>query len=134
MSNADMLTPRINQQNVEAVRRQIARKTGSVPSFATNETATHVITDIDHWPYNRYFRGVYYFPEPVIMEREAGFRELNNSCYDFNPVPQKDQQPNHCFQTACSTVYPCYPEYLQKFSDKELLDTMLNRACVVQYR
>jgi hypothetical protein len=42
--------------------------------------------------------------------------------------------PNNCFQAPCSTVYPCYPEYLTKYSDKEALDLILNKTCIVQYR
>ena len=37
---------------------------------------------------------------------------------------------NHCFESACSVVYPCYPEYLKKYSDKEQMNVMLNKSCL----
>jgi len=129
------ITPEINSENISAVRHMIERKKKNTPFYATSESAERIITDMDHFPYTRFFRGVSYFPNPIVMEREAGFREVNNNCYRVScPGGEKVPYPNHCFETACSTVYPCYPVYVQKFSDKEALDVQLNRACIVQYR
>lgn len=128
------LTAELNNQNIEYIRSQIALKQSNKPYFATNNTVTHMITDMDHHPYTRNFRGVYYYPEPIVFEREAGYRKIENGCYDLVIPPQQDEEPKHCFEAACSIQYPCYPEYLQKFADKEALDVMLNRACIIQYR
>ena len=72
--------------------------------------------------------------EPVIAEREAGWRKRQDSCYKVNAPPIRDNYPNHCFQSACSTIYPCYPEYMTKYADKEAMDLLLNKSCVTQYR
>jgi len=160
----DNLTPEFNTQNVNYIRKQIEQKTSDRPYFANNNTVTHTVTDMDHHPYTRWYRGVYYYPEPIVFEREAGYRRLENNCYNLSipsevgrgalatsrggsgsgrggspdPDPQlpleKPNDPRHCFEAACSIQYPCYPEYLQKFADKDALDIMLNKACIVQYR
>jgi hypothetical protein len=130
----DERTPELTKKSIEAVRAQIAVKNSSLPYLANNKAITQSVTDMDHFPYNRYFRGVYYYPDPVIFEREAGWRKRHDNCYDLIIPPSSPLMPNNCFEAACSTVYPCYPQYLQKFADREALNVMLNRACIVQYR
>lgn len=120
--------------NISSIRKQIYMKTGCNPHFGTINEAESVITDMDHFPYTRFYRGVPSSSEPIVLEREAGWRPQRNSCYDVNHCKGKEIYPNHCFESACSTVYPCYPQYLQKFSDKNALNVQLNNACIVQYR
>ena len=131
------MTPCINQYNVENAQAAIARKKSSAPFYATSETVLGAVTDMDHTPYSRFFRGVAEFSEPVVMEREAGWRTVNNGCYSAGcegEKSEKDSYPNHCFEAPCSTVYPCYPKYLHKYRDRAALDVQLNRACTMQYR
>jgi hypothetical protein len=129
-------TPEINQHNVEAVRYMIKCKNSSTPYHATEQNAGDVLTDFDHFPYNRFYRGVFNSPRPVVIEREAGWRARQDDCYDVvtPPTHEKNPYPNHCFESACSTVYPCYPDFLTKFADRDALNVMLNKACIVQYR
>ena len=127
-------TRNMNDLNVENIRAQIRAKNSSVPFFATAGTAVQTLTDHDTFPYPRYYRGIVGLSEPVIAEREAGWRKRHGGCYEVNAPPQSDNYPNHCFQSACSTVYPCYPEYMTKYADKEAMDVILNRTCVVEYR
>jgi hypothetical protein len=133
-----MATPIINNRNIQNVREQIAKKLNYSPYIATIENASDVLTDYDTFPYNRYFRGVYDSFLPVVAEREAGWRPRNDSCYKLNESPychlNHVPYPNHCFESACSTVYPCYPEYLQKDADKNALNVILNKSCILQYR
>lgn len=131
------ITPQINERNVDNVRAQINRKNLSVPYHATTKQAAGVLTDYDTFPYPRWFRGVYYSPQPIVAEREAGWRPRHDNCYRISEpygIQSQVAYPNHCYEAACSTVYPCYPEYLAKWSDKEALDVVLNKACIVQYR
>lgn len=132
--NNKSLTTKITDNNVSSVRDQIYLKQGCQPFFGTSTEAKTVVTDMDHFPYTRLFRGVYHSSDPVVFEREAGWRPTRNSCYGPAAVSRSMPYPNHCFESACSTVYPCYPRYLQKFSDKDALNVQLNRACIVQYR
>jgi hypothetical protein len=130
----DEMTPRINQNNVTNVREMIAIKQSCMPYYATSRSASNALTDMDHFPYSRFYRGVPGFEQPVVIEREAGWRPTHDACYQINQPPEMEPYPNHCFETACSTVYPCYPQYFQKFSDRNALNVQLNRACIVQYR
>ena len=134
MIHAD-ITPIINDFNVGNIRSQINRKKASGPYYATSSQATQVVTDYDTFPYPRYFRGIPESHRPIVAEREAGWRMRQDACYQVNEPPHIPiVNPNHCFQAACSTVYPCYPEYLAKYSDKEMMDLILNKTCIVQYR
>ena len=89
---------------------------------------------MDHFPYSRFFRGVYYSSDPVVFERESGWRAERDSCYGPANCQRQDPYPNHCFQSACSTVYPCYPKYFSKYADRDSMNAQLNRSCIVQYR
>ena len=118
-------TADMNERSIEYVRRQIERKNSPLPYYANSLSSRHVITDYDHWPYDRWFRGVYYFSEPVIAEREAGWRPQQQSCYNILPPPTRVEEPRYCFEAPCSTNFPCNPgkyardvtENTQRFSD-----------------
>jgi hypothetical protein len=130
------LTPFLNDYNVSNVRAQIAKKKGYNPYRATIKEAGEVITDYDVFPYTRWWRGVTLSSAPIVAEREAGWRPRNDDCYRIQdpPVQNPAPYPNHCMQSACSTVYPCYPEYLARYADSNLLETLLNKSCIIQYR
>jgi hypothetical protein len=127
-------TPYYNSLSIENVRENIERKNSSYPYFSNGKEIQNSVTDMDHHPYKRWFRGVYYYPDPVIIEREAGWRPLDNNCYKVISPSIQPGDPKHCYEGPCTTTYPCYPEYLAKYSDKDQLDVMLNKSCIVQYR
>jgi hypothetical protein len=127
------LTPNINSTSIETIRKEIFRKNTN-PYFANSQTVQSVVTDMDHHPYTRWFRGVYYYPDPIVMEREAGWRPINNNCYDLVMPMSEEEQPHHCFEVPCTTTLPCYPKYLTKYADKDSLDIMINNACITQHR
>lgn len=123
------------ENNINTVRNQIQMKKGFNPYYSTSEDAGTTITDMDHFPYTRFYRGKYNSNIPIVFEREAGWRPLRQSCYSMNNCKIPEQEtPNHCFEGACSVVFPCYPKYLQKFSDRDALNVQLNKSCIVQYR
>jgi len=128
------LTPLLNELNVTNVREQINRKKGSNPYYATNSQAVEVITDHDVFPYPRYYQGNPKANVPIIAEREAGWRQRHDDCYTLNKPNKQHQYPNNCFQSACSTVYPCYPGYASAHDSSDALSLILNKTCVVQYR
>jgi hypothetical protein len=123
-------TPYINNRNVNNVRMQINRKNLNTPYHATTKQASGVLTDYDTFPYPRWFRGVYYSPNPIVSEREAGWRPRHDNCYRLESIKEQDKYPKHCYETACSTTFPC----LSKSDDNETLNVMLNKECIVQYR
>jgi hypothetical protein len=122
----------INTDNVMALKKN---KRSDAPYYATMSTATSVLTDYDSFPYGRWFRGQYQNSEPIVAEREAGWRMREDACYraEFGTrVPQN--YPQHCFETACSTVYPCMTNFDTDFSSSDKKKAVLNRECVIQYR
>lgn len=109
-------------------------KNGSVPFYAS---ATSNLTDMDVFPYNRFFRGIPESDVPVIHNRMAGWKPRHDKCYNIPKVVDansSDYYPNHCYQSAPSTTYPCYPEYVRKYSDKNELDIQLFNRNVLEYR
>lgn len=128
------LTAQYNMTSIEAVRHGIARKTSTRPYFANAETVRQVVTDYDHHPYGRWFRGVYYYPDPILAEREAGWRPLQNGCYSVVRPVEPETDPRNCFESACSTIYPCFPDLEGRFSNQERLDQAVNGNCLQAYR
>jgi len=94
----------INSNNYQIVANHIRNKLNyNRPYYATD---TMPVTDMDHLPYRRFFRGVYSEPQPVIFEREAGFRPLNEGCYLKKVIPVI--VPNQvCWEYPCSNIKPC---------------------------
>lgn len=119
---------------IKYVQEMIAQKNDPYPFYATIHDVPHAVTDVDHWPYSRYFRGVYNNPNPVVWEREAGYRPQQNACYQISTPPVPHRYPNHCFEGPCSSVSICYPELIKYYADKNELDVLLNKSCVTQYR
>jgi len=119
----------INLQNLKNIQYEINRKKyNEIPYYATSSNVKQVITDYDELPYRRWYRGIPELNVPIIAEREAGFRPLIKNIYITQP--DEPEVINHCFESACSVVYPCYPEYLKKYADKEKMDVMLNKSCL----
>lgn len=106
----------------------IQLKQQSLPFQSTGSTLQ--MTDTDCFPYTRFFRGEYNNANPVIFDREVGWRPRCQNNY----TPKQDHvdivYPNHCFQGPVTTVYPCMAEYERKYSDKKAMDLMLFRTRV----
>lgn len=128
------MSEQITHTNVETVRKMIDRKISSSPYMASNASIMPVINDMDHHPYDRRYRGVYYYPDPIVMERETGWRKQEDKCYDIVAPPIKVNKPHHCWQAPCSTIFPCYPQYLTKYADDDELNVLINNSCITQYR
>ena len=134
---ASRFTPIVNKSNVQNVRQQIERKKESQPYHATVTQSVQVLTDYDTFPYPRYYRGVPNSTVPIVAEREAGWRPRHDTCYEVvepNGLPVYPKYPNNVFQSACSTVYPSYPEYASRYASLEEMHLILNNNCIVQHR
>lgn len=127
-----MTSDEINQANKNFVSNMIANKLGSNPYYSSGPSTK---TDVDMFPYMRNFRGEFASDNAIIAERQAGWTPRKNKLY-YNPVVKENvvYYPNHCFQAAPSTTYPCYPEYLRKYSDKQAMDLQLFKTGVNEYR
>jgi len=122
------------QSNILSVKAQIELMKSGGPFHATKNYVKTVVTDYDTVPYPRWYRGQVQSDVPIVAEREAGWRPQRNNCYKLKCKPPDEEYPNHCFEAACSTVFPCYPQYLQKFSDRKQMNIILNKACITQNR
>ena len=93
----------IVRSNVNFVRDQIEAKVGSKPFYASQNAVNLNVTDIDTFPYPRFYRGVYQLSEPVVMEREAGWRQRHDMCYEPTRVYEVEQ-PKYCWQVEGSNL------------------------------
>jgi hypothetical protein len=118
--------------NILFVRKQIEQKTNyNLPYYARTTDINQCITDMDGFPYKRFYRGQVDKDYPVVFDRAAGWRprfDQENSATP-NLVPPATP-PDYCFEAPCSTVYPCYPQFSKRFGDSAALAVQLNRACV----
>ena len=127
--------PTIDDSNVYNVRQQIILKKGSKPYLSNINNSTRVITDYDTFPYPRWYRGIPNSSQAIVAEREAGWRPRHDSCYKvLIPNDKNSEYPNHCFEGSCSVTYPCYPENISKYANREELNVILNKTCIPQYR
>ena len=128
-----MITNKLSIMTTEKIVEQIIRNKQQV-NLPYMSSGTSISTDMDVFPYPRFYRGDYKSTNAIIFEREAGFKPRHDTCYQKSPVITNEYYPNHCWQAAPSTQYPCYPEYLRKYSDKKELQQQLFRTKVDEYR
>ena len=95
------------RSNINHIREQIIAKTDNAKPFLPSLNAVQLsVTDRDTFPYTRNYRGISSSFEPVILEREAGWRPRHDPCY--NPIRQsKKEIKEFCWQIPCSTTLPC---------------------------
>lgn len=83
------------------------------PVIYNNYNRTSVLTDRNIFPYPYFWRGDYRSDSPQIYDREAGFARRTASLQRQPLVGRPEgcvYYPDHCFEAAPSTKYPCYPE------------------------
>lgn len=107
MSITEKVTQNVTNNTINFVQSQIAAKNSSVPYYADTRLVHSAVTDMDVFPYPRFYRGVPDHPDPIVFEREAGFRNHYQAGYTPQVEYPKQQPPNVCFQPACTTVFPC---------------------------
>jgi hypothetical protein len=116
---------------VSSVKNQINQKLDyGQPYYARKNTVRNMVTDMDEFPYNKYFRGQYNSEAPIVFDREAGWRLRNDRCYQGLVGYAEPLYPNHCFEAPCSTVYPCQPKYSKDQGDSAAINVWLNKNCV----
>ena len=106
------------KKNIERIKKEIFMKNSSNPYY-TNKTIYSINNEYDQFPYPHWYKGDAESYKPMIAEREAGWIPKRHK----EPIKkEKDTPPETCFQSPCSTVYPCYAQ------DNSYL--YLNKACV----
>lgn len=89
------------------VQKQIElKKNYNLPYYATSKDVQLIHTDMDHFPYKRFYRGIFYESTPVVFEREAGFCIRKDDSYK-HVTPIVSKPVSYCWQFPCSTVRPC---------------------------
>jgi hypothetical protein len=111
------LENRMNK-NKDFIKQQIDLKNSSNPYFV-NQSIYNIRNEYDEFPYPKWFKGIAQLEKPIIADREAGWIPKR-----VKPIIKKDieEKYEHCFQTACSTIYPCYSQ------DNNYLYN--NKACI----
>ena len=122
--------------NISNIRYLVNKKKQPNVFYATENDTSAVLTDMDNFPYQRFYRGQPESPNPIVFNREAGWREVKNNCYNVEDPTTKNIKNTHahCFETGCSVVYPCYPSFFQKYADRDAFNVSLNNACIIEYR
>lgn len=69
-----MYSNRYNQDSSCTLKQMMAQKNSYEPYFVRGKDIKMMITDMDSFPYRRFFRGIYNDPEPMIHSRYAGYR------------------------------------------------------------
>lgn len=92
--------------NEEWIAKQIHIKNMYASPYESRASdVQQVVTDVDHFPYTRFYRGAYNDTSPRIWEREAGFHSLQNASYvkeaTFNVTPHRGPT-----QIPCGTILP----------------------------
>ena len=103
-------------QNIHNIRQLIAQKNFSEPIDVTESDGKAVITPYNVFPYNKWFKGQFLSSEPIVAEREAGYRKIQNP---ISPILY-DSNPDLCFQAACSLVKPCIPRNITERDKLEI--------------
>jgi len=94
--------------NRQIVHREIIKKKSAYPYFPENNLIFQVKTDVNEFPYRRFFRGKMDEMNPNIWDREAGYSPIKNSIDTTNKVNQSLLLGDStCFQYPCSTILPC---------------------------
>lgn len=80
------MNPYSSEYNLESdnmLQYAIMMKNSDYLHFPQNCQIKSALTDMDHFPYRRFFRGVYNESEPVIFGRQAGYRSFINPGCSF---------------------------------------------------
>jgi hypothetical protein len=114
-----------NMLNILNIKNLIQAKKYSDPIDVTENNGKAVYTPYNVFPYNGWFKGNYLCSEPLVAEREAGYRKIKK----YNST-EKLENINHnvCFQGPCSLVKPCIPEKINE-RDKLELNISLKPYC-----
>lgn len=99
--------------NTQQILNQIKLLNSDDPYIPETFYMSQNITDMDHHPYSKFFRGEYNLEEPKIFDRNAGWRPVKN--YVKIPV-SKECKFRTCFRPACSvTLRNCENECVSEY-------------------
>jgi len=105
-----MRSCRDTPENRKVIAKYIHNKLNSGGGYMTPASyLVPVQTDMDNFPYDRFYRGMVNCPHPRVFDREAGHRRWNENAYAYQYSPEvvTPRKFEGCFQIPCSTILPC---------------------------
>jgi hypothetical protein len=86
----------------------------NIPYYPTVSTVRSINSQIDHFPYTKFYEGDWRSNSVRFFDREAGYRKLDNACYRSSCQSIPDVRPDLCFEGPASVTYPCHRENLER--------------------
>lgn len=100
---------------MDPLKEQIRRLQNlNSPYYPTTSTVKKVRTQVNHFPYTRFYTSDYRQPYVTFFDREAGWSKLDNQCYKNVNTSVFDTPVDYCFAAPASIVYPCHRDNEQK--------------------
>jgi hypothetical protein len=114
----------LHQRNIQNIKNQIFIKNNSQNTYyATTMNNKNVITEYDHFPYTRFWKGIPKSSHNYVDSREAGWNRREDKCYKGCGVSQEMFPPQVCFQYT----------YAPQFCEAPLTGNQ-GGNCVLSYR
>lgn len=91
------------------LRQLIQQKQEHSPMQVYPDQVKKIATEIDHFPYLKFYRGEYLDTNPHVFSRNAGYSTLKNQKYYIDTSVDKTEKDWQVpFQIPCSTILPRY--------------------------
>ena len=111
----------------QTLKKCISRKLDyNTPYYGKLGDVMAVETDYDSFPYTKFYRSVYNSFDPIVYERKAGYRVLENK-YSCERPSRDTYNPDLVFSAPSSTTYPGYPTYFYEYASEVARNNGLNR-------
>ena len=117
------------ESNQRQIQQWIQQKTNP-PSRSTDRVfitpasyLTHIATDLNEFPYPRYFRGRALSDVPYIFDREAGFQNILQvrDPSTVSPIANLATTDLYCFQPPCGTIFPCQANPNNRMNSQDVI-------------
>lgn len=100
-----MLSPfRVHQNNINLQTQIELKQNIAKPFFATQNTIGSVISEYNVFPFNRWYKGNAYSTEPIVDDRNAGWRVAKHPKMESPNVYPFTQKTT--FEPPCTTQFP----------------------------
>jgi len=82
IENSNLMTEDISNMSDYSLNQQMRNHANfTIIGLTTADKVTHSITDQDHFPYTRKYRGEIISDDPIVMDRLAGYRPRQDAAY-----------------------------------------------------
>lgn len=109
--------------NIDNVYKMVNEKKSDTPIHITYSDGELIKTPYNVFPYTKWYKGEYLCSKPIVADREAGYRKINN--YNHSKIPYIGNSP-FWFQGPCSVLLPTV---INKIGDKDKLEINIPNKC-----